>query len=215
MTREEDGLGLSTLVWQMPEAARCVSTAAVGGGFTTCRWVINAQVPKGYNRDDLDAHGAQIAGALGLSGTGVVMLTAVNVASHHRAQFEGADVTATVGVSDPTWAADPSAESTRIRTASSPGTVNVVVVVPEPISPAGMVNLVATVTEAKCQAFADFLVPGTGTPSDAVTVLCPVDGDVHPYGGPRSLWGARVACASYDAIITGLRAERDRKLAPC
>lgn len=212
VTREEDGLQLSTLVWRFPTPARCISSAAIGGGFSDCSWVVNAQVPKGYHRDDLAAHGTEIARALGLEGYGVVMLTAVNVRSHHQATFEGAAVTATVGVSDPTWAADPSADSKRIRV-TVPGTVNVVVAVPEPISPAGMVNLVATVTEAKCQALADFVVPGTGTPSDAVTVICPVEGDAHPYGGPRSLWGARVACATYDAIVAGLRDERDRNAA--
>lgn len=211
VVREEDGLALSTLVWRLATPSRCVSTAAVGGGFTEPDWIVNAQVPKGYHRDDLDQHGAEIAAGLGLHGRGVVMLTAVNVRSHHLARFEGADVTATVGVSDPTWAADPSADSKRIRRAAPvPGTVNVVVSVPEPISAAGMTNLIATVTEAKCQAFADFAVPGTGTPSDAVTVLCPTAGDEHAYGGPRSLWGSRVACAAYDAIIAGLRDERDR-----
>jgi adenosylcobinamide amidohydrolase len=214
VAREEDGLELSTLVWRLASPSRCVSTAAIGGGLVDCSWVINAQVPKGYHRDDLDAHGAEIAAKLGLSGRGVVMLTAVNVRSHHNATFEGADVTATVGVSDPTWAADPSGDSTRMRVAG-PGTVNVVVSLPEPVVPAGLINLVATVTEAKCQAFADFSVAGTGTPSDAVTVLCPIDGAAHPYGGPRSLWGSRVACAAYDAIIAGLRDERDRKLSPC
>jgi adenosylcobinamide amidohydrolase len=214
IAREEDGIELSTLVWRLVSPMRCVSTAAVGGGFTECSWVINAQVPKGYRREDIGAHGAEIATGFDLTGFGVVMLTAVNVSSHHNTSFEGADVTATVGVSDPTWAADPSADSTRMRVAN-PGTVNVIVAIPEPVVPAGMINLVATVTEAKCQAFADFAVAGTGTPSDAVTILCPIEGEPHPYGGPRSLWGARVACAAYDAIIAGLRDERDRKLGPC
>jgi adenosylcobinamide amidohydrolase len=93
--------------------------------------------------------------------------------------------------------------------------VNVVVLVPEPVVPAALINLVATVTEAKCQAFAHLAVAGTGTPSDAVTILCSPGGDAHSYGGPRSLWGARVACAAYDAIIAGLRDERDRKTTAC
>ncbi len=216
VTRTEDGVELSTLVWRLLTPMRCVSTAAIGGGFVDAAWVINAQVPKGYHRADIGAHGTEIAAALGLTGSGTVMLTAVNVRSHHRARFEGAEVTATVGVSDPTWAADPSAESTRMRdAATAPGTVNVVVALPEPVVPAGLVNLVATVTEAKCQAFADFSVAGTGTPSDAVTVLCPVEGVAHPYGGPRSLWGARVACAAYDAIVAGLRDERERTTRQC
>ncbi len=208
--RREDGAELSTLVWQLPHLMRCVSTAAVGGGFSECAWVINAQVVSGYHRKDLDEHGAQIAAAVGLSGAGVVMLTAVDVRAHHIAEHEGAHVTATVGVRVPTWAADPAFESASMRNTPSPaGTINVVASVPQPVAAAGLVNLVATITEAKCQALADLAVPGTGTASDAVTVLCPLDGEIESFGGPRSLWGARVANATYDAIVAGLRESRD------
>ena len=72
-------------------------------------------------------------------------------------------------------------------------------VVPAPLSDAALVNAVVTVTEAKVQALAEAGMAGTGTSSDAVCVACPfapglpsglLDGEVEPYGGPRSLWGA-------------------------
>jgi adenosylcobinamide amidohydrolase len=207
--RREDDTELSTLLWRLPQSFRCASTAAIGGGISDCSWVINAQVANGYRRSDLDVHGAQIATALGVSGPGVVMLTAVNVINHHTVECDGAAVTATVGVSDPTWAADPHLGPQSVSTSTEPGTINVVVSLPQQIATAGLLNLIATVTEAKCQALADLAVPGTGTPSDAVTVLCPSSGDPEPFGGPRSLWGARVACATYDAIVAGLRSNRD------
>ena len=208
--RHEAGADLSTLVWRLPRPMCCVSTAAIGGGFSESAWVVNAQVASGYHRDDLELHGAEIAAALDLTGPGVVMLTAVDVRTHHAAAHEDAYVLATVGVTDPTWAADPAVDSRSLRNAPTPaGTVNVVVSVPRPVAPAGLVNLVATVTEAKCQAFADLAVPGTGTPSDAVTVLCPIDGKAESFGGPRSLWGARVANATYDAVVAGVRGLRD------
>jgi adenosylcobinamide amidohydrolase len=47
-------------------------------------------------------------------------------------------------------------------------------------------------------------VAGTGTASDAVTVLCPVDGPVEPFGGPRSAYGAPVARAVYAALRRGM-----------
>jgi adenosylcobinamide amidohydrolase len=213
--REEDGVTLSTLVWELRGASRSASTAAIGGGLTDCEWVVNTQVAKGYHRHDLAVHGAEIVSALGLTGRGVVMLTAVDVSRHHTAECDGAEVTATVGVSDPTWAADPSRGSQLQSTAQQPGTINVVVSVPQPIAPAGLLNLIATATEAKCQALADLAVPGTGTPSDAVTVVCPSSGDAEPFGGPRSKWGSRAACATYDAIVAGLRHERDTDPAPC
>jgi adenosylcobinamide amidohydrolase len=208
ITRDDGGISLSTLVWRLPEPLRCVSTAAIGGGITDTSWVVNAEVAPGYRRTDLEAHGAQIARAVGLAGRGVVMLTAVDVRHHHVAEYDGVSVTATVGVREPTWAADPAADARPMRTPSPAGTVNVVMVLPAPVAVAGLVNLVATVTEAKCQAFAEFAVPGTGTASDAVTVLCPLDGDADPFGGPRSRWGAPAARATYDVIAAGLRTAR-------
>jgi adenosylcobinamide amidohydrolase len=212
--RTEDGIALSTLVWRLPGIARCASTAAIGGGVNDCAWVVNAQVAKGYRRHDLEAHGAEIAAAVGLAGRGIVMLTAVDVRSHHVAECDGAHVTATVGVHDPTWAADPDRGPAR-STTSAPGTINVVVSLPQQIAPGGLLNLIGTVTEAKCQALADLAVPGTGTPSDATTVICPTDGRAEPFGGPRSLWGSRVAGATYDAIVAGLRHGRDGRRLAC
>jgi adenosylcobinamide amidohydrolase len=67
-----------------------------------------------------------------------------------------------------------------------------------------MANLLCTVTEAKVQALFDGGVAGTGTASDAVTVLCPADGDAEPFGGPRSTFGAPVARAVHAAVRAGM-----------
>jgi adenosylcobinamide hydrolase len=62
---------------------------------------------------------------------------------------------------------------------------------------------VATMTEAKSQALWDLGHRATGTATDAVCVLCPDAGRAHSFGGPRSLWGARLARAAYRAIVAG------------
>lgn len=85
------------------------------------------------------------------------------------------------------------------------GTINVFAWVPESLSDAALVNAVATITEAKVQALFDADVPATGTATDAVVVACPVGEDPHPYGGPRSRWGAPLAGAAHTAILTGAR----------
>jgi adenosylcobinamide hydrolase len=195
--REEDGSRLSALVWPFDEPVACVSTASVGGGLTQPSWVVNAQVVHGYRRTDLVDHAREIASALALVGDGVVMLQRREVVG-----IDGVTVTATVGVSEPMWAADSRAV---VETATAVGTVNVVVQLPVAHTAAALVNLVATVTEAKCQAFARWPVPGTGTASDAITVVCPVEGDPEPFGGPRSRCGQAAARAAYDAITAGLR----------
>ena len=200
--RSEGGVQLSALAWRFDEPVRCVSTAAIGGGLTEPAWVINAQVPHGYGRTDLDDHANEIASMVAVAGRGVLMLTAVDVKLRETSTIDGVVVTATVGVSDPVWAAD---NNPVVETAPMVGTVNVVIQLPVPHTAAAMVNLVATVTEAKCQAFAAWPVPGTGTPSDAITVICPVEGEAEPFGGPRSRWGRSAARAAYDAISAGLR----------
>lgn len=201
--RTEAGMTLSTLVWRFPTAKTSCSTAAVGGGIAESAWVINAQVPHGYHRVDLADHAAEIAATFRLPRTGVMMLTAVDVRRYYDCDVDGVRVTATVGVSDPVWAAEPAAGLVSERAV---GTINVIVELPVPMSPAGLINLVGTVTEAKCQAFVDAGVPGTGTPSDAVTVVCPTVGSApaEPFGGPRSVWGNRVATATHSVITAGL-----------
>jgi adenosylcobinamide amidohydrolase len=197
--RAEDGLELAALIWRLRSPMLAVSTAACGGGLGPRDWVVNAQVPGGYSRVDLDAHSAQIAAGSGLTGSGVGMFTAVDVRHFHPVEIDGAAVVATVGVTEPAWAAAPSTDIHR-----AVGTINVVARLPVRIADGGLVNLVATITEAKCQALAERGVPGTGTPSDAVTVLCPLDGEPAPFGGPRSQWGSRLARATHGAILTAL-----------
>ncbi|HEX2772664.1 MAG TPA: adenosylcobinamide amidohydrolase, partial [Micromonosporaceae bacterium] len=85
------------------------------------------------------------------------------------------------------------------------GTVNIVAVVPARLSEAALVNVVATATEAKVQALADLGLAATGTATDAVTVVCPPDGPVSRYGGPRSDWGEPLARAVHRVVLTGGR----------
>jgi adenosylcobinamide amidohydrolase len=193
------------LVWRLGAPMRVASTAPVGGGIGRRDWVLNLQVPKGYTRRDTEAHVAEVAEALDLAGSGVGMLTAADVGRVSRCDDQpGVLVEATVGLSLPVWAAAP--EDARAREmAWLPGTINVVAFVPACHSDAALANLLCTVTEAKAQALADGGIQGTGTASDAVTVLCPSSGPVEPFGGPRSAYGAPLARAVYAALRAGMK----------
>ena len=89
-----------------------------------------------------------------------------------------------------------------------PGTVNIVVAVPVPLSASALVQALGTVTEAKAQVLVRSGVPGTGTASDAVVVMSPGPADRSdvPFAGVRSPWGRRVAHAVHDAVLAGLLA---------
>ncbi len=199
--RSEAGVRLAAWVWRLDPPRWVASSASVGGGVGRRDWVVNAQVPRDYARRDLAAHGREIAAALGLSGSGVVMLTAAPVARARAARSGGVVARVSAGVDPPTWAAGPDAP-----TDTGPGTINTVVVVPARLSPGALLNLLTTATEAKAQALGEAGIAGTGTPSDALTVVTRLEGPIAPFGGPRSPWGARVARAVHGALAAALAA---------
>lgn len=189
------------LLWRCARAWLAVSSAPYGGGLGLREWVVNATVPAGYDRPDPEAHLASMARDLGLEGDGVALLTAVDVRHEVTAVDRGVRATVTTGVGEPIWACSEIAEVVP----TAPGTINAVCWSPVRLSEAALVNTIATVAEAKAQALVRAGVDGTGTCTDATVVLCPVDGEAEPYGGPRSVIGSAVARAVHAAVSAGLR----------
>lgn len=196
--RTEDGARLPLLAWRFPQPMTVASTASVGGGVGSRRWVVNAQVGDGYLRRDQAQHAKELAKIAGLDGTGVVLFTAADVRRVRLALDGGVQAEATVGLTHPTWAADADGAHN-----GAPGTINIVAFVPVRLSPGALLNALTTATEAKVQALHEAGVAGTGTASDAVVVACPAAGDVVAFAGPRSLWGARLARAVHAAVLGG------------
>lgn len=191
-------------MWTLSEPLRCVATTVLGGGIGERAWIANVTVPLDYDHPDPARDAADLALALGCHGPGCCFLTGVDVRRFTFAEDGGVEAFATVGLRTVTWAADDHGGYTEWR----PGTINCVVFVPAPLSDAALVNLVSTAAEAKVQALIERQVPGTGTASDAVAVCAlsgPVADAAHGYGGPRSLWGARVARAVRQAVAAGIR----------
>jgi adenosylcobinamide amidohydrolase len=191
--------GSPVLVWRLPAPLLTISSGPLGGGVGERGWVLNATVPDGYARHDPDVHLAELAAGLGLAGAGTGFLTAVDVREAVHRTEGGVAASVTTGVGHPTWAAAPAAVA-----AAGPGTINAVCFVPVRLSPAALVNAVATVAEAKAQALWDAGVPGTGTSTDATAVLCPPDGPAEPFGGPRSPAGAALARVVHSAVSAAL-----------
>ncbi|MCM1975090.1 MULTISPECIES: adenosylcobinamide amidohydrolase [Streptomyces] len=200
LTRVEDGELLHSLLWQVGDGWRMISSAVLGGGIGERRWILNAQVGHGYRRVDPDRHLADLARLAGVDGPGVGLMTAADVRAYGSAHDGGVEAVATAGLGVRGWAASP-AEST--VTAPRAGTINIVAAIPVPLTDAALVNAVATATEAKVQALLDAGLDCSGTPTDAVCVAAPsprADEEVHAFAGPRSLWGARLARAVHDAV---------------
>jgi adenosylcobinamide amidohydrolase len=207
-----------------------MSSGVLGGGLGARQWVLNAQVPGWYDRTDPAAHLAELAAGLGLDGPGVGLLTAAQVTELVQRGDEGVQAAATVGIRVPAWAAAPEgvpdpelapiggrdrgrAGEPRHEPVPGwrPGTINVVVSVPVPLTPAAFVNAVVTATEAKSQAIIEAGFPGTGTASDAICVAAPTgSAGAEGFTGPRSEWGARIARAVHAAVLAGAVAYRGK-----
>ncbi|MFI9209810.1 adenosylcobinamide amidohydrolase [Streptomyces sp. NPDC053253] len=211
LTHTEQGRSWPVLVWAPGPGVRMVSSAVLGGGIGERAWVLNAQVPPGYDRLDPVAHLRTLASGAGLEGPGVGLMTAASVESRRYAADDGAEAVVTAGIGVRGWAAVPGAGGVA---APRPGTINIIVSLPVPLTDAALVNAVATATEAKVQALVELGADASGTPTDAVCVAAPsapsTASPAEPFAGPRSLWGARLARAvhraTYEACAGLLRA---------
>lgn len=200
LTRVEDGEQLHALLWRAGAGWRMISSAVLGGGLGERAWVLNAQVAHGYRRTDPHRHLADLARSAGVSGPGVGVMTAADIRGCRRAHDGGVEAVVTAGIAVRGWAAVP-AEG--LTTADQPGTINIIVALPVPLTDAALVNAVATATEAKVQALLGAGYDCSGTPTDAVCVAARTPDaaqDVQAFAGPRSLWGARVARAVHAAV---------------
>jgi adenosylcobinamide amidohydrolase len=214
LSRREHGTELAMALWRFGSPLLALSSAPYGGGWGERHWVLAAQVAGDYSRPDPAEHLAELARGLELAGPGIGMLTAVDVRLVSTCRDDGVTAAATVGISHPTWAAAAAdgaaadagaAGAPATGAAGSAGTVNIVAVLDRRLSPAALVNAVMTVTEAKSQALWEAGIAGTGTPSDAVAVLCPAAGPAETFAGPRSRWGSRLAGAAHRAVLDGSR----------
>ena len=225
------------LVFDVPERWVALSSAAVGGGLVWPRFVVNVGVGAGFLRTDLDAYVAERLAPVGLApGPVSALLTAADVSLWTLGEADGVRAWATVATTKPTWAAHPDARavsSCHIRREGDgcdtremhggaagpddpvghgapppPGTVNIVVAVPASLTTSALVQAVGTATEAKAQALLEAGVPGTGTASDALVVLCPDSAaageEPVPFAGVRSPWGHRIARAVHAAVAEGM-----------
>jgi adenosylcobinamide amidohydrolase len=114
---------------------------------------------------------------------------------------------------------EPPSEGSQPQSGDLPaaGTINLLVVVDEPLTDAGLVNALQTAVEAKAQALAAAQVEAanaagfaTGTATDSICVACP-PGERVKFAGPVTRVGAELALAVLEAVRSG--AELDRAAA--
>lgn len=194
---------------RLSKPARAISTVPpVVGPDGLVESIIFAKVSESFSCERLTDFYRDILRSVGI-GSGVVFLSAVS--PEELIDLELSEVRArifmTISPRPPTCL-----ESPEVYESLRSGTVNIAVVIEEPLSFSAMVDLVKTVTEAKAAAFSDVLVRcesrAVGTVSDAVAILKPVDiADEMLFSGFSTRVGRAVARAVYGALVSKILGE--------
>jgi adenosylcobinamide amidohydrolase len=199
-----------TLVVDLPMPYRVLSWAPLNGGLVEARTIVNHQVRTDeVPLQEPEAFLAALARRLNVKEPAVGLMTGVKMERVVRRvrQQEALilECFATVGLSNALAVGDPATYS------ESPGTINLIVVINRPMTPAALVEAVGMVTEAKVRALhavrvkstvSDALATGTGT--DCIAVACPLGTPAYRYCGKHTQLGellGRVAC---EAVAEGL-----------
>ena len=222
------------LVAELLAPHRVLSNSAhVGGQREDLRYLVNHQSCEATGdreRHDLIAAAGQVAyhhrvcAELGLGPDETAVLgTAANMvyAAHRTATFDGLRVDAftTAGVAgNAARAGDPAAwtetDGGWRRVSPPPGTINTILLIDCPVTPAAHARAVVTMTEAKSAALADLAVPSrysptiaTGTGTDQFCLAAPLDPERRPKEStsPHVKLGEIIGVAVKESVAEALR----------
>jgi adenosylcobinamide amidohydrolase len=191
------------------EPLTILSSAFVGGGFTTARAIVNLHVRKNIPEAETDGLLPRFVERREIRGPWIGLLTSAWTEKAVVAGASGSGLTAlavvTIGLSNRIAAG---------RTPVgvwAPTTINSIVVVDGDPEAAALVNAVMTVTEVKASLLASVDLRcedgrvASGTSTDSVVVAATGRGPRCRFGGPISDFGWVVARAAHDALEVGIQ----------
>lgn len=198
---------------------RCLSSAVYNGGAAEVSAIFIMQVRKNYDGDPTaDAERARTD--LGLPEDSIGMMTAAEVRHVFNVKTCGyngiyVEAVATAGLSNHVVAGevlddyDEKSEVSERRSASLAGTINICVISPIGLTTEGMVNLMIPLVEAKSVALSEHGFMETGTTSDSMAVLCPIECDQVSWAGTGTDLGIATARAVTAAVGCALDARNE------
>lgn len=200
-----------TLIVELPERYRVVSWAPLSGGAIEAQTILNHQVnTRESPAPEPDVFMDTLAHRLGVEFPVVGLMTGVLINRLVQRAVMHDDLTiecfATVGLSNALAAGDPATYEEHV------GTINLIVVVSQPLTPPAMIEAVQLVTEAKTAALmgadirstvSDALATGTGT--DCVAFACPVGAPAYRYCGKHTKLGELIGRVVSEAMREGIR----------
>ncbi len=201
-------IGHEAVVVRADEPLTMASSAVVGGGLGRASAIVNLHVPKNFRGEHADRVLEAFVARRSIPAPWVGLLTGAWTEKAEVATETIDGITAvaivTVGLSNPA-----SAGRTAVA-AWLPSTINTILVVDAAATPAALVNLVMTVTEAKVMVVAEAGVrtldgdPASGTSTDAIVIAATGRGRRCEFGGPVSDLGWAAARAARGALSTGV-----------
>ncbi|OLB09545.1 MAG: hypothetical protein AUI04_18250 [Candidatus Rokubacteria bacterium 13_2_20CM_2_64_8] len=201
-------IGHEAVVVRADEPLTTASSAVVGGGLGRASAIVNLHVPKNFRGEHADRVLEAFVARRSIPAPWVGLLTGAWTEKAEVATETMDGITAvaivTVGLSNPA-----SAGRTAVA-AWLPSTINTILVVDAAATPAALVNLVMTVTEAKVMVVAEAGVrtldgdPASGTSTDAIVIAATGRGRRCEFGGPVSDLGWAAARAARAALSTGV-----------
>jgi adenosylcobinamide amidohydrolase len=200
-----------TLVVSFPEAYSVLSWAPLNGGFSLARSIFNHQVRTDeYPAEEPAAFLLALAHRLHMPAPVVGLMTGVMMErlARHIVQRDELllECFATVGLSNALAVGDPATYEEKR------GTINLIVVLNQPLTESALVEATTIVTEAKTRALfaarvkstmSDALATGTGT--DCVAVACPQGAVGARYCGKHTVLGELLGWVVGEAMAKGLR----------
>jgi adenosylcobinamide amidohydrolase len=200
-----------TLVVFLPVAYRVLSWAPLAGGLVEAQTILNHQVRTDeYPASEPDVYLQALARRLELAPPVVGLMTGVKMERLVRHLGQQAPFTvecfATVGLTNALAVGDPATYD------ESPGTINLILVIDRPLTPAALVEAAAIATEAKVRALytagvkstvSDRYATGTGT--DCVAIACSPGEPAYRYCGKHTQLGALLGRVVYEAMTEGLQ----------
>ncbi|OPX59804.1 MAG: Adenosylcobinamide amidohydrolase [Methanomassiliicoccales archaeon PtaB.Bin134] len=195
--------GLNYVAIRLPRRMRTLASTILNGGLGETDSVLMLQVPLQYDHEDPVKHLRSLLPRLELPPDTVSFMTAAELEKAFCSQGieqNGSEALAFVsaGISNAIRAGESSREGSVPH--RQVGTINVMVVTDEPLDDCALTNAVMTVTEAKAAALQDHHIPGTGTTSDAVLIMCPSEGERCMWSGSSSDHGIAMAVAVRSAL---------------
>jgi len=200
--------GRVVAIIRFPEKMRALSSTLCNGGYVETGSALMIEVEKGYDGKRPDLEMRESCRRLGLPDDTLCFMTAADiraVLTTVEESYDGvrASAVVTAGVVNAVTAGDLLPEKV-LASLNGPGTINIVAVVDSPLEPSALANAIITITEAKAAALAECGVPGTGTTSDAVAIVCP-EGKGSDYAGTATAVGIAISRAVRKAVTESVR----------